>query len=194
MPANNWTKRKPRTPTAGLSGINSTQQIYSPSSKGKQNFPTTNRQEALRRHPGRDCRRRRPPWTARKAYRQLNTLPKVMRYFGARGLATVEAEALGYRRIATRIQDGELQTISSMSPASMSLQTISFCTNAWPAITYFVNQAESESQSAPGSPTHWVNLSNLLWSSDHGKRSKQIQQQTDGPARRACSPLLGGLR
>lgn len=38
---------------------------------------------------------------------QLNTLPKVMRYFGARGLATVEAEALGYRRIATRIQDLE---------------------------------------------------------------------------------------
>ena len=38
---------------------------------------------------------------------QLIMLPRVMRYFGARGLATVEAEALGYRRIATRIQDLE---------------------------------------------------------------------------------------
>lgn len=38
---------------------------------------------------------------------QLAMLPRVLRYLGARGLGTVEAEALGYRRIATRIQDLE---------------------------------------------------------------------------------------
>ena len=38
---------------------------------------------------------------------QLATLPKVLSYLGARGLGTVEAEALGYRRIATRVQDLE---------------------------------------------------------------------------------------
>ncbi|WP_295950684.1 hypothetical protein [Rhodoferax sp.] len=38
---------------------------------------------------------------------QMAMLPRVLRYLGARGLGTVEAEALGYRRIATRIQDLE---------------------------------------------------------------------------------------
>lgn len=40
---------------------------------------------------------------------QLETLPKVLRYFGNRGLGTVEAEALGYRRMATRIFDLEAE-------------------------------------------------------------------------------------
>ncbi len=43
---------------------------------------------------------------------QLETLPKVLRYLGDRGLGTVEAEALGYRRIATRIQDLEAEGFS----------------------------------------------------------------------------------
>jgi hypothetical protein len=42
-------------------------------------------------------------------YAQLETLPKVLRYLGSRGLGTVEGEALGYRRIATRIQDLEVE-------------------------------------------------------------------------------------
>ena len=40
---------------------------------------------------------------------QLATLPKVLKYLGQRGLATIEGEALGYRRIATRVQDLESQ-------------------------------------------------------------------------------------
>lgn len=38
---------------------------------------------------------------------QLTTLPKVLRYLGARGLNTYEGVALGYLRIATRIKDLE---------------------------------------------------------------------------------------
>lgn len=36
---------------------------------------------------------------------QLATLPKVLAHLGNRGLGTAEGEALGYRRIATRITD-----------------------------------------------------------------------------------------
>jgi hypothetical protein len=40
---------------------------------------------------------------------QAETLPKVLQYFGARGLNTFEGQAAGYLRIATRIK--ELQDI-----------------------------------------------------------------------------------
>jgi len=36
---------------------------------------------------------------------QLTTLPKVLEYFGARGLSTYEGQAAGYLRIATRIKE-----------------------------------------------------------------------------------------
>lgn len=36
---------------------------------------------------------------------QLETLPKVLQYFGARGLSTYEGQAAGYLRIATRIKE-----------------------------------------------------------------------------------------
>lgn len=36
---------------------------------------------------------------------QLEKLPKLLEYLGGRGLGTIEGEALGYRRIATRIKD-----------------------------------------------------------------------------------------
>jgi hypothetical protein len=37
--------------------------------------------------------------------RQLQMLPLVLRHLGRRGLATLEGQALGYMRIATRISD-----------------------------------------------------------------------------------------
>ena len=109
MPANNSTKKAKAPQRQPQGSQESTQHTDSscPVLKGKQNFPIVRigkkRCDAIRAEIAAagltldsaqgDC--------------QLNTLPKVMRYFGARGLATVEAEALGYRRIATRIQDLE---------------------------------------------------------------------------------------
>jgi hypothetical protein len=36
---------------------------------------------------------------------QLQTLPKVLQYFGSRGLSTYEGQAAGYLRIATRVME-----------------------------------------------------------------------------------------
>lgn len=36
---------------------------------------------------------------------QLETLPKVLQYFGARGLNTYEGQAAGYLRVATRVKE-----------------------------------------------------------------------------------------
>ncbi|MBK4739216.1 hypothetical protein [Noviherbaspirillum pedocola] len=36
---------------------------------------------------------------------QLETLPKVLQHFGARGLSTYEGQAAGYLRIATRVKE-----------------------------------------------------------------------------------------
>jgi hypothetical protein len=36
---------------------------------------------------------------------QVETLPKVLQYFGTRGVSTYEGQALGYLRIATRIKE-----------------------------------------------------------------------------------------